>query len=201
MILGRTPARLLVAAFWTLFGAVSGLQIWISMLAHHHSLPLITLYQVITWDVWIVYTIAIGALVARAPLVPPRARGRGAPPRDGHRVRRGARRAVGRRRAVAQAVRLHEPDARSGRALTPCSCASCRSSSSLYGLVAVAFHAARCLRAGARARAACGAARDLACRGAPIRARAADPAALPVQHAERHRRARTRRAERARRSA
>jgi hypothetical protein len=50
MILGRTPARLLVAAFWTLFGAGSGLQIWISMLAHHHSLPLITLYQVITWD-------------------------------------------------------------------------------------------------------------------------------------------------------
>jgi len=73
MIRKRAAARLLLAGFWVLFGAVSGLQIWISMLAHHHAWALVTLYQVIVWSAWIPMTLAIGALLGRVPLVPPRA--------------------------------------------------------------------------------------------------------------------------------
>jgi len=63
---------LLTVAFWCLFGAISGLQIQISMLAHHHSWPLLVGYQVLVWSVWIAYSLAIAALVKRVPLVPPR---------------------------------------------------------------------------------------------------------------------------------
>jgi hypothetical protein len=64
--------RLLTALFWILFGAISGLQIQISMLAHHHSWPLLIGYQILVWSIWIAYSFAIGALVRRVPLVPTR---------------------------------------------------------------------------------------------------------------------------------
>jgi len=62
--------HLSTAAFWWLFGIISGVQIQISMLDHHHSWPLVLGYQMLVWSVWIAYTFAIGALVHRVPLVP-----------------------------------------------------------------------------------------------------------------------------------
>jgi len=67
-----TRFRLLTIGFWWLFGAISGLEIQVSMLDHHHSWPLLLGYQVLVWSVWIAYTFAIGALVRRVPLLPPR---------------------------------------------------------------------------------------------------------------------------------
>ena len=67
-------ARLPLATvlIWWLFGAISGLQIQMSMLSHHHSWALLVGYQMLVWSVWIAYSFAIAALVARVPLVPPR---------------------------------------------------------------------------------------------------------------------------------
>jgi len=69
----RPPRRgRFVVAFWLLFGAISGLQIQLSMLAHHHSWVLVLGYQVLVWAVWIACSHVIAALVRRVPLVPPR---------------------------------------------------------------------------------------------------------------------------------
>jgi hypothetical protein len=68
----RTRSGLLIAAFWTLFGAISGLQIQISMLAHHHSWAALVGYQILVWNVWTLYTFAIGGLLRRVPLRPVR---------------------------------------------------------------------------------------------------------------------------------
>jgi hypothetical protein len=65
--------RLGVAGLWILFGAISGLQIQISMLAHHHSWARVISYQVLVWGVWIAFTFAIPRLMRRVPLAPPRA--------------------------------------------------------------------------------------------------------------------------------
>jgi two-component system, LytTR family, sensor kinase len=70
----RSHGLLLVAALWTLFGVISGMQIWISMIAHGHSLARVISYQVLVWDLWILFSLAIGRLTVRVPLVPPRAR-------------------------------------------------------------------------------------------------------------------------------
>src|SRR5882672_1755985 len=47
------------AGFWTLFGAISGMQIWISMIAHGHSLVRVVIFQVVVWDLWIPFSFAI----------------------------------------------------------------------------------------------------------------------------------------------
>jgi signal transduction histidine kinase len=70
MIPRFAPPRRYTVLFWWLFGAVSGVQIQISMLSHHHFWPLVVGYQVLVWSVWIAYSFAIGALVRRVPLVP-----------------------------------------------------------------------------------------------------------------------------------
>ncbi len=61
------------AVFWAIFGLLTGLQVWISMLAHHHSVPLLLGYYLLVWIAWLVPTAAIVWLVARYPIVPPRA--------------------------------------------------------------------------------------------------------------------------------
>jgi len=64
----------LLASFWILFGIISGIQIQISMLSHHHSWPRVLTYQVLVWSLWIPASLAVAALVRRWPLVPPRPR-------------------------------------------------------------------------------------------------------------------------------
>jgi len=74
MSLRRRHFGLLVVPFWTLFGAVSGLQIWISMIAHGHSLPRVVFYQMMVWNGWSLLTPLVLRLVRAVPLVPLRAR-------------------------------------------------------------------------------------------------------------------------------
>ena len=63
---------LFTTVFWLLFGAISGLQIQISMLSHHHAWQLVVGHQVLVWTVWIAYSFAIGALLRRLPVFPVR---------------------------------------------------------------------------------------------------------------------------------
>jgi two-component system, LytTR family, sensor kinase len=68
----RAYVWLTLAAFWSLFGAISGMQIWISMIAHGHSLARVIAYQVLVWDAWIFFCFAIAGLLRRVPLLPSR---------------------------------------------------------------------------------------------------------------------------------
>jgi hypothetical protein len=74
MKLGRAQVLAAATAFWTLFGVVCALQIWLSMLDHHHSLARVTLYQVAVWDVWVFVALAVAGLTRRFPVVPPSSR-------------------------------------------------------------------------------------------------------------------------------
>jgi len=70
----RSHAWLLAAGFWTLFGVISGMQVWLSMISHGHSLVRVILYQVVVWGAWLPFSYAIARLAKRWPLVPLRAR-------------------------------------------------------------------------------------------------------------------------------
>ena len=65
---------ILSLSFWTALGAFCGLQIWLSMLDHHHTLWRVIAYQVLLWNAWFVLTPVIGWLARRFPLVPPKPR-------------------------------------------------------------------------------------------------------------------------------
>lgn len=58
--------------FWALFGLVAGIQVWISMLTHGHSVPWLLSYYLASWLVWLAPTYAILRLARRYPVVPPR---------------------------------------------------------------------------------------------------------------------------------
>jgi hypothetical protein len=72
MVSSAAQRRLFTVGFWVLFGAISGLQIQISMLSHHHSWALVVGYQVLVWSAWIAFSFAIGSLVRRFPVFPAR---------------------------------------------------------------------------------------------------------------------------------
>lgn len=63
---------LIAAAFWTVFGIVTGILVWISMLSHGHSVPRLLGYFLVVWLAWLVPTYAIARLARRFPVVPPR---------------------------------------------------------------------------------------------------------------------------------
>ncbi|MEA2337986.1 MAG: two-component system, LytTR family, sensor kinase [Thermoanaerobaculia bacterium] len=70
-----TPRRMVwrfAALFWTVFGAISGFQVWISMITHGHSVPRLILYYVAVWEGWLLATVVIIWLARRFPIVPPR---------------------------------------------------------------------------------------------------------------------------------
>ena len=60
------------ASFWAFFGVISGVQVWISMIHHGHSVPLLVGYHVAVWEGWLLPTIGILWLARRFPVVPPR---------------------------------------------------------------------------------------------------------------------------------
>ncbi len=68
----RGVAWRLAAFFWTIFGVISGIQVWISMITHGHSVPLLISYYVLIWEGWLLATGAIVWLARRFPVVPPR---------------------------------------------------------------------------------------------------------------------------------
>jgi len=70
-----TPRRMawrFAAIFWTLFGVVTGIQVWISMITHGHSVPLLIFYNVLISEGWLLATVVIVWLARRFPVVPPR---------------------------------------------------------------------------------------------------------------------------------
>ena len=58
--------------FWTVFGVVTGIQVWISMITHGHSVPLLIFYHVAISEGWLLATLVIVWLLRRFPVVPPR---------------------------------------------------------------------------------------------------------------------------------
>lgn len=61
---------LAAAAFWLLFGLVAGIQVWISMSTHGHSMPLLLGYHVGVWWTWLAPTALIVFLARRFPVSP-----------------------------------------------------------------------------------------------------------------------------------
>jgi len=59
-----------VAAFWTALGLISGMQVWLSMIMHGHSVPLLVGHYVLVWEGWLALTWAIVRLTNRVPLIP-----------------------------------------------------------------------------------------------------------------------------------
>ncbi len=63
-----------MAAFWTLFGLLTGFQVWVSMITHGHSVPRLVGYYVVLWEPWLVFTAIIIWMARRWPLIPMRRR-------------------------------------------------------------------------------------------------------------------------------
>lgn len=61
---------LVAAAFWLLFGLVAGIQVWISMIAHGHYIPLLLGYHLAVWLAWLAPTALVIWLARRFPVVP-----------------------------------------------------------------------------------------------------------------------------------
>ena len=68
----RRMAWVFAASFWTLFGVITGMQVWISMITHGHSVPRLIGYYVLVWEAWFAATALIVWLARRWPVVPPR---------------------------------------------------------------------------------------------------------------------------------
>lgn len=65
---------LIATAFWTLFGLVTGILVWISMLDHGHSVPRLIGYYLLVWIAWLAPTYCIVWLVRRLPAEASRSR-------------------------------------------------------------------------------------------------------------------------------
>ncbi|HZX90848.1 MAG TPA: histidine kinase [Rudaea sp.] len=63
---------LFAAAFWSLFGVVAGILVWMSMLTHGHSAPLLLGYHLLVWLAWLGPTYVVVWLARRFPVLPPR---------------------------------------------------------------------------------------------------------------------------------
>jgi two-component system LytT family sensor kinase len=63
---------ILAASFWAVFGIITGIQVWISMLTHGHSVVRLVAYYFAVWEAWLGPTALIVWLLRRWPVVPPR---------------------------------------------------------------------------------------------------------------------------------
>ena len=59
------------ATFWLLFGLISGIQVWISMITHGHYVPRLIGYHIAVWALWFFVSVGVFWLVRRFPIVPP----------------------------------------------------------------------------------------------------------------------------------
>jgi two-component system, LytTR family, sensor kinase len=66
----RKAGWIAAAAFWTLFGLLSGVQVWISMITHGHSVPRLVGYYMLLWTPWLGFSAIIAGLVRRWPVIP-----------------------------------------------------------------------------------------------------------------------------------
>jgi hypothetical protein len=58
------------ALFWIGFGLIAGTQVWISMIHHGHSVPLLIGHFILVWGGWCAITAAILRLTHRFPIIP-----------------------------------------------------------------------------------------------------------------------------------
>jgi two-component system LytT family sensor kinase len=65
---------LFAAAFWTVFGLMAGIQVWISMITHGHSVPWLLGYYLLVWIAWLAPTYFIVQLTRRFSVIAPRPR-------------------------------------------------------------------------------------------------------------------------------
>ncbi|MGH7485374.1 MAG: sensor histidine kinase, partial [bacterium] len=66
----RKAGWLAAAAFWTLFGLLTGLQVWISMITHGHSVPRLLGFYWLGWAPWLGFSAVIAWLARDWPIVP-----------------------------------------------------------------------------------------------------------------------------------
>lgn len=60
----------IAAGFWLLFGLMAGVQVWISMITHGHSVPLLLGYYMLIWLAWLPVTAVVVWLARRWPVIP-----------------------------------------------------------------------------------------------------------------------------------
>jgi two-component system LytT family sensor kinase len=58
------------AAFWTFFGLLSGLQVWLSMITHGHSVPRLVGFYLLVWTPWLGFSAVVAWLMRRRPVIP-----------------------------------------------------------------------------------------------------------------------------------
>ena len=61
----------MVAAIWAIFGTITGIEVWLSMITHGHSVPRLIGFHVLVWEGWLAATALIVWLTRRWPVVPP----------------------------------------------------------------------------------------------------------------------------------
>ena len=59
------------ALFWFGFGLIAGTQVWISMIHHHHYVPVLLSHFILVWETWLAFTAVVVWLLRRFPIVPP----------------------------------------------------------------------------------------------------------------------------------
>jgi sensor histidine kinase YesM len=61
----RKAGWIAAAAFWILFGLLSGVQVWVSMITHGHSVPRLVGFYLLIWTPWLGFSVVIAWLVRR----------------------------------------------------------------------------------------------------------------------------------------
>jgi len=61
---------LFAAAYWSVFGVVAGILVWMSMITHGHWLPLLLGYHLLLWLAWLGPTYVVVWLARRFPIIP-----------------------------------------------------------------------------------------------------------------------------------
>src|ERR1700759_4890081 len=67
----RRLAWLFAITFWTLFGIVTGIQVWISMITHGHSILRLVGYYLAVSEAWLLPSVVIVRLARGWPVIPP----------------------------------------------------------------------------------------------------------------------------------
>jgi sensor histidine kinase YesM len=70
----RKAGWIAAATFWILFGLLSGLQVWVSMITHGHSVPRLVGFYLLVWTPWLGFSVVVAWLGRRYPVVPVRPR-------------------------------------------------------------------------------------------------------------------------------
>jgi two-component system, LytTR family, sensor kinase len=66
----RRIAWICAVWFWTLLALISGVQDWIAMIRHGHSVPRLLFYNLAVWEAWLILSAGLVWLSRRFPVVP-----------------------------------------------------------------------------------------------------------------------------------